>query len=791
MQVLIKEAPMKATAVVRLFIRESGAPLPGVEVALYAGDPMKKGVPMAKGMTDRRGKARLSLGMRESGGRGGASDFAVPGASRFSQASDLRLAVYDRQGQEVQTTRYPMHRASGAMRLSVPIAAMLAFKHRLVGRKQRPSQPDKETRLLATWRDRQAKEPGPGPGIDLCMAKLLLETLGGTSKPKTKLQKQAAEALKGRVPAAQLEPVRGLAKQAHKLLEKVELPPGLPCKPGSNPAEIAKLLMSPGGPLNTLTQALTESAPPPDQDLGAAQKGLPFTRPFSDWVKDCVAAFENGELTGDAKQQMEEYFPDGLELLQAPSINLIDVYDVGLSNYVRHSRPADKTLEIRQLDPVEGWLSATQPMGVPLEDESVLVLKEDPADGGNQILATDVVAGQKVRLLGSGFISAKATVRARFARWKETDENGRLIPEEEFIPVFGWDGTELELHGADSHEPGDTAENFLGDRIVFDWPETAREAGLYRLQIVIPNDSGLPAGAVQDPATCEVTFERQTDFTLTLWFAVLPALDARRVRVRATSVECVDETNPEAALVNLFDDVTYAATGQISRLIVDQANPENLALENSMSNSVEGNHWFWDDGDEWHPNLRVLPAGDDAFRFLRLDEIINLALLASEIEGETDRIVMRSLVIALIVVLLILLVAIAVAVVVILVALEVITAGLATPIIGIIAAIAGVLFGTLLTGAIAAVEAVFASMPAGDPLGIIMPVFSGNEIAHRLSPVRFHRVLWLQERPALPTASIPTTRTVQITDEEIRERYRCEATSLGGIYRFRLVVDVA
>ena len=782
---------MKTTTVVRLFIQESGAPLPGVDVALYAGDPLRKGIPMVKGLTDRRGIARLSLEMKGSRGQGGASAFSVQGASRFSKASDLRLVVYDRQGKEVQTTQYPTHGASGATRLSVPIAAILAFKHGLVGRKQRPSQTDKETRFLTYWRDRIAKEPGPGPGIDLCVARLLLKTLGGMSKPKTKLQKQAAEALRGRLPAAHLEQVRGLAQQAHKLLDKVELPPGFQCKSGSGPAEIAELLMAPGGPLNTLTQALTESAPPPDQDLGAAQKGLPFTQPFSDWVKDCISAFEYGELTEEAKKQMEEYYPDGLELLLAPSINLIDVYDVGLSNYVRHSRPADKTLEIRQLDPVEGWLSATQQMGVPLDDESVLVLKGDTADGGNQILVTDVVSGQKVRLLGSGFISEKATVRARFARWKETDDNGRLIPEEDFIPVFGWDGTELELHGADLHEPGDTAENFLGDRIVFDWPETAREAGLYRLQIVIPNDLDLPTDAVQDPETCELTFEKEPDFTLTLWFAVLPALDARRLRVRATSVECVDETDPEAVLFNLFDDVTYLATGQISRLIVDNANPEDLTLENIMSNSVEGNHWFWDDGNEWHPNLRILPAGDDAFRFLRLDEIINVTLLASEIEGETDRIVMRSLVIALIVVLLFLLVAIAIAVVVTLVALEVITVGLATPIVGIIATIASVLFGTLLAGAIAAIEAVFASMPAGDPLGIIMPVFSGNEIAHRLSPVRFHRVLWLQERPPLPTTSIPTTRAVEITDEEIRERYRCEATSLGGIYRFRLVVDVA
>lgn len=780
---------MQVTVLITLSVRESGAALPGVDLQLWSQaarrnrfGPALKGVPLATGVTDATGRAQLVVDLPPATGTGGARSAA-------RQTPSVRLLILNQSGNPVQATTHSIKAVGGRARIATTLAGAVALAHHLVGRKPRLSRAERQQRLGDYWRKRLASGPSPRPEIELCLARVLLDTVVASSSPKSDIEKQVAVALAHRIPAEHLERVRGLAKDAHELLGSSHGGSGMPCSAGSSPNEIAKMLISPGGPLSATTQALSESAPPPDQDLGVPKAGLPFTRPFDEWVKDCAAAFEGGDLPADATEQMQEWYPDQLQLLQPPRINQVDIYEPRLSNYVRHGRPADKTLEIRDLDPVDGWLSMVQPMRLPLDDEDVLVLQEDPDEGGTQVLATDVTPGQTVRLLGSGLIADAVTVRARFARWSGLDDDGRLVPDSALVPVFGWNGTDLDVHGLDTHEPTDSAENFLGDRIVFDWPEQASEAGIYRVELEVPNDLGLPTGAVQDPGSCTLEVEVPERFGIVLWFAVLPALDPARTRVRATSVECIDETNPEAMLVNLFDDVTLSASGQITRQILNGSDPSSFDLETVVTNTAEGNHWFWDDGDTWTPNLRVLPPGDDVFRVLRLDEFLNGTLLASEIEGEADRIIMRSLVIALLVVVLILIVALAVAVVVILVAAEIITVGLATPIIAIISTIATVLFGTLLVGAIASIEALFASLPAGDPLGVIMPIFSGPEVAHLLSPVRFHRVLWIRERPPLPETSIPTTRTTEITAGSISEVYRCDATSLGGIYRFRLVLD--
>ncbi len=780
---------MMVDVTIRLYILESRAPLAGVRVAVGHDQGDRLFTPVADGTTNSRGVARLMLEVPDRG-RTTVVAGAVPAPDRGGRPG-LRVAVRDSTGGTVQVTRHPASTVGNGLRLAVPVSAALAFQHRLIARKVRPSRAQKEATLVAGWRARQAKDPGPETDIGLCVARMLLETIDRSASPGTDLQHRAAEALSRALPADQLLPVRAAARDARKLLDQIDLPPGMPCQQGSDPKDMAAMLMSPGGPLGALTQALTESAPPPDTDLGPAQKGLPFTYGFDEWVKACITLHQDGELEHLAADQMQQYYPDGLQLVAPPSVNLVDVYDVSQSNYVRHARPRDRTLQIRQLDPVEGWLSVTRDMGLPLDHEDVLVLHADEDDGGVQVLATDVVAGQTVRLLGSGFTSEQATVRARFARWAGMDPGGRLLPDADFIPVFGWDGTQVDVHGNDTHEPGDTVENFHGDRIVFDWPSEAGEPGLYRIRIEFPNDAGLPTGASQDPGTCEISIESADLFSVTLWFAVLPPVDPQRVRVRALTVECVDETDPESMLFNLFDDVTYLTSAQVSRLEIDPADPAGLSLQNVLSEPpLVASHWFWNDGDTWNPAMTLLPQQGNAFRVLRLDEFINVSLMASEVEGEADRIIMASLMIALLVVLLLLLVVIAVAVVVILIGVGLVTAGTGTAILGIIGTIVTALFGTLLVGAIASIEAFFASLPAGgDPLGVILPIFSGNEIAHRLSPVLFHRVLWLQEPGPLPPSGIETSRTIEITNGAITERYRCDVDALGGIYRFTLVVD--
>jgi hypothetical protein len=71
------------------------------------------------------------------------------------------------------------------------------------------------------------------------------------------------------------------------------------------------------------------------------------------------------------------------------------------------------------------------------------------------------------------------------------------------------------------------------------------------------------------------------------------------------------------------------------------------------------------------------------------------------------------------------------------------------------------------------------------PIATLVPMFTGDEIAHRMSPVRWHRHLWLIPRSALASSILETDP--DHSSGRITELYRVAA--LGGTYDFQLEID--
>ena len=114
--------------------------------------------------------------------------------------------------------------------------------------------------------------------------------------------------------------------------------------------------------------------------------------------------------------------------------------------------------------------------------------------------------------------------------------------------------------------------------------------------------------------------------------------------------------------------------------------------------------------------------------------------------------------------------------------------GAGTTVLGIVV---GALWGGAILGAIrGAIDTALTNEFPKDPIAFVMPQFTGIEIVCRLSPVKFHRRLYNFPQPPLPNTGISTRRIpIASTDNEIRERYQCQA--LGGTYNLDLVVDLA
>jgi hypothetical protein len=749
-------------------VRVSGRsePLPGVQVRFLSGS--RRPVVLGRAMSGRDGVASTVI------------DVPAPSRPWIRAGSDVPevRAVADVDGKTLVSSL--LRQTRGGLSADLPVAFATAVEVGLIARKPRRDPREKSAELISEWRDRLEKDPDDPIGTRLCLSRLVLDVVADMPQPRTRLGRQAAELLDGRMDARTLTGVAKLAAQGRDVIDKSRLAER-GCGADLSVDDVTRLVMS-GGSGGDVVAALKDRAAPPSETVGPAQKGTPFFDGAVELGKDCQERLNQGQLDDQSTQRLQDLLDDPIPLLADPSVNFVRVYDDSYGRYVRDADFVNKQLTVSQLDPEALWLTDTLDLDVPVDSEECLVLEPDQDEPARQAMLVDVRPGQTVVLYGSGFIGEAARVRLRHRRWAPDVDDGRLVP---LPPAFSVSLAEdtLPVHGSGQPAPPVDPEEFVDDVVLFPWPAEATEPGLYEVMLEFDNTEGHITGWTEDPATCQITME-SNNTTARLLVAVLPALDDPVVTVAAPQVRCVDETNPEPW--PFFDDILFTAQCSLLRWRLDADDPDATTLETLLSRTVDDRHFFASDGEDWLTPTQLftlLPESGAGGHQLALEDLVAVVLSVDEVEGEMDRQILRGLLIAALVVVLILVVVAAVAVVIALVVAEVITVGLATPIVAIVGTVATALFGTVLTAGLVGIDAAMAAIPFSARVMSAGPSFSGIELASRTSPVRFHRVLYLSPRPA-PAGDVATTS--DLTDTGLHETYT--GSGEGGTYRVTLTV---
>lgn len=674
----------------------------------------------------------------------------------------------------------------GGLAAQIPVPFAVAIAHGLVKRKHRPSVAEKEAAWIARWRETAAKHPDRPVLDDLCLGRVVLDLVASASNPQNDLQARVAESMAARLKPDVLAGVVDAAARGRNLVDSSRLLSD-PCGSDASPEDLAGLVLR-SGPVGEVVTALKSRAAPPEETVGPVRKGTPFFSGSVELSKDCAERLANGQLDPGVANRLEDLLADPRPVLAPPSVNLIRVYDDAHGQYVRDGDLHAKRLDVTDLVAEDLWTTVALDLDVPLDSDECLVLEGDPDEPARQRMLVDVRPGQKVLLLGSGFVSEDVHLTLRHRRWEPATDEGRLVPRPPDLAVALAE-PKIEVHGSGADAPpGVAPEAFYDDQIDLTWPEEATEPGLYELTLTVTNAGDHVTGWTQDPSSCAVTLE-QEDTSTTILFAVLPPVEAQRITARASRVRCVDETDPEPW--PFFDDIQYTAQAAILRMVLDGADPDASTVEEVLSTVVDGNHHFASDSDEWSPDFQLIPEAGPTGRVLGLDEFASFTLSVDEVEGEMDRAVLRGLLIAVLIAVLVLVVVLLIVVAVIaVVVIGVATTGTAAAAaaagaVAIVGTITTALFTVVLGAGLTAIEAIISAVPWGANVMRVSPAVSGTELAHRLSPVRFHRVLWLADRP-VPASVRTVTMQSMLDDDGLDESYRGDG--LGGTYRVWLNV---
>jgi hypothetical protein len=301
----------------------------------------------------------------------------------------------------------------------------------------------------------------------------------------------------------------------------------------------------------------------------------------------------------------------------------------------------------------------------------------------------------------------------------------------------------------------------------------------------------------QDPETCKITMNREGYVQSNpIHFVVIPEVTAKRLQVIGSQVHCANETDPEEVLfVNLADDVIYEMTAQLFEVRFDPS-----ATDPSLAVSLEGigepgqdngRRRFWDAPDTWQSNLRPFPPAPEIFTTLGLGQIVNVHMELFETDSETDQAILETVLVLAAIALVVLILVLVAATIIALIATGVITAASfgagAAPTL-IVAALATFLVGAAFAALRGAIELIVAAMPSIETIGAAGTGFMGLELAHRLSPIRLHRLFWTQERsmPEDPSANLNVIESV-FENGDYREVFR--VNNLGGCYEVTLTVN--
>ena len=784
-------------AAVHIYVREDGHGLKNVTVRLYDRDERSADDLLDTGTTDQNGRVRFDIPAAEALDHDDYSNGLRGYSGRFRGRSglpDLFVELVNDEGTVVHSTRRRVQRDVSAARLSIPLSRSQAKAYGLLKDKPKPSPDKRRADWCDWWKKQQQRSTFSDPDVALCLTRTMLDTVAGLDNPSTRLQKETVSKLRDQVHPNHLRKVASLAAKGLKSMDDCDLQPtGLKC--GSDRGDdafeelVQHIFFAPDGEGANLLKSFSETAPDPEGNLGDPSAGIGFAG-NSSFDKNCVARHENGDLGGQGRADMDAFYPS-TKVLAPPSVNRVEVWDPDVQNTVRIGRMHDKELTVRDRDVQNGWTARTIPMDLDLNDPECLVLEDGGT--GRQVMVVDVRPGQKIRLMGSGFVSDEAHVSVDLRDWRDQlTADGALVPGDDVLPVPGFDDTTVEVHGHGSVPlPGDEPDTFNKDEIVFAWPDAAERVGLYRVVLTFQNESDYYTEIVQDPDDCTIKPNKDDVHTVPLYFAMLPAVEKRRMRMVATDVHCDDETDPESVgPVNLPDDVLYVASGErmTFRFNGTTGEPED---EIHPLITAEASRLFWDAPDSWSPNLELFPGPDADSLFLDLEDIIVVMATAFEVEGDLDRAILNAVLLIVLVAVVVTIILIILGTIIALIAAGVLTVGTggtAAPTIAIVAAIGTFLTGTAFTAGLAAIAMIVSSIGGQAPIAQAMTLFTGQEIAHRLSPIRFHRLLWAHERPNEGASVTNSTRVeAGLVDGDFREVY--EASAQGGRYRLALVAQ--
>lgn len=758
---------MNQHTAVKLVVRgDEARVIPGVTVRLYGRDTTDAADLLGTATTDENGKARFDVSAGHHVGRSGsASPRSLPA---------LHAVVVDARGKTVTSVRWEKIEKALPPMLIVAIDRELIARHRFFPRKPRATREERERAWIDQWKKVDHKKKPPG---DLCLVRMVADVLSGLSAPKNDLQKRAAQQLVGssaehlRVASELGARMRGMVDQTGMLNENK-------CSSELPSEDVWRALSRPGGALSGFSQAVLEVERPPRDIVGPVQAGQARSHPFDGWDNKCIELFSHGQLTGQARRDMENFFhePNTLVVLDPPVIRKIKVYAPAFQHTVRSADVATKIVELNLFNPETGLDPVTLAMDVAPDNADYLVDHTDPITG-RQVLAVDVQFGQTVTINGAGFAAEKAMVTVAYAEWEPIDANSAAampLKPQDFEIVGDWPQMS-EVHGSAVYG---------NDNVVFDWPDAGLRPGLYRMSLEFENKTGLPtlSSPLQDKSSCTLGLTDQI-VTEPIYFAVLPALAPRELKFEATRVDIVDLTDPEI----WPDDVLLTGAFQISRTTYGPTSDTDptplLSTTPPVTDSWDkGDRVSWE-GDTYRPsNPNILPNGELRHKLdfgADFVDVATITLTASEIDGDFDRSLNTFLTKALLVVLGVIVTLVILQIAALLVASVLVVAGVAAAIIilaaiftwwgftwpaagaflGADAAIAAALIGIVATttGALiaatwtaiigggfpAADAAIAALINRSDPIASATLVLSGPELAVQMSRVRFHRKVFL------------------------------------------------
>lgn len=771
---------------VRVYITPDFEPVAGVGIGI--GSTGSKVRPAAK--TDGSGVARLPM----HGAR-------VPNLSLDPRRrrDTFELRVFDRKGALVLTRSIDPLRLSRRRRIDLPIPYERALAIGLILRKpQRPPE-KKRAALCDAWAklDRRSR---PAAHEGLCLARTALELGGRVASPTDRLQKALAEAVSGRLNDEERKRVADWFAKSGKTMEG--------CWPEDCPdadpeSQARAIFMSPGGTGAHVVDALKSATPDPRDALADPQAGIGIGRPV-EIDKVCKERFAQGELDAEDAAVYAGLADGTITALAPPSVNLVDVW--ARDPWASEAAPRGSTIRLgevheNQLTFSERLLlenaAVTVETDVPLDDPACLILEAD--EQGMQRFFVDVKPGQVVSLKGSGFVARKARASIRFRRYVESDPGPLMTFHDSWESHPGFDLIELDVHGsALESPPGTDPRSVSHDRIVFEWPAVAAVPGLYQIDLEFENESEHHVDVDIDPTTCRATVTKDgVVHAEPLYLVVPPDLGRRAFNLKATTVDCVDESDPESiAFVNLADDTTYSVRGsRFAARLTDAGASDPLDVfdleELGETLTREAAHRFWESGDTWLADLQAYP--ENALGTLGLDEMVTMSMDLFEIDSELDQAILRAVLVVALIALVLLTFVLMAAVIVLLIATGVLTVssfGAGAALTVIVSAVAAALTGVFFAAMIAIIDALVAAVPGIERIAVATTSYTGLELAYRQAPLRLHRVLWPAERPAPDDASGTTVRrSSTLAGDDHVEVFR---TSLNGesVYDLTSVLHV-